>query len=105
MMSDDPFGICADPECGDDEPPKDLPSFKDMVKSLAGATNDVVRGMLGGDGLLVTEDIYIERINICNSCPFFRKEDKRCTKCGCFMEAKTRLKKTYCPVNKWEAII
>jgi hypothetical protein len=104
-MTDDPFGICAEPECGDEEPPKDLPSFGEMVKSLAGTTNDVVRGMLGGDGLLVTEDIYNERMNICNSCPFFIKESKRCTKCGCFMEAKTRLKKTYCPINKWGAMI
>jgi hypothetical protein len=103
-MSDDPFGICDEPECGDEEPPKELPSFKDMVKSLAGTAGDVARGVLDGEGLLVAEDIYNERINICNSCPFLT-ENKRCTKCGCFMEAKTRLKKTYCPIDKWSAII
>jgi hypothetical protein len=104
-MTDDPFGICGEPECGDGGSSQDLPSFTDMIKSLTGTTSEVVRGVLNGDGLLVLEDIYNERMAICNGCSYFRKDDKRCTKCGCFMEAKTRLKKTYCPIDKWEAII
>lgn len=105
IMSNDPFGICAEPKCDDTEPVKELPSFKDMVKSLAGTMKDVAGGVLHGEGLLVTEQIYNERMSVCNGCEFFRQEDKRCSQCGCFMEAKTRLKKTYCPIHKWDAIV
>lgn len=100
-MSNDPFGVCLEPKCGDEEQPKELPSFTDMARGLLGSAKDIVGGVVHGEGLLVTEEIYTERMSMCNTCEFFRKEDKRCTQCGCFMEAKTRFKKTFCPVGKW----
>lgn len=100
-MLNDPFGFCAEPKCNDEETPKDLPSFKDMVKNLAGTMKDVADGAIHGEGILVTEEIYNQRITICNGCEFFIKDSKRCTQCGCFMEAKTRLKKVFCPIHKW----
>jgi len=103
-MNNDPFGFCAEPECNDELPPRELPSFTDMARNLLDSAKDVVSGMVHGEGLLVTEEIYTTRMNICNSCEFFRVDDKRCSKCGCFMEAKTRLKKTYCPIHKWGTI-
>lgn len=101
-MSNDPFGVCLEPKCND-EAPKELPSFADMAKGFLGSAKDVVTGVVQGEGVMVTEEIYTNRMNICNACEFFRREDKRCTQCGCFMEAKTRFKKTFCPVHKWEA--
>lgn len=103
-MSNDPFGICVEPKCADDTPTKDLPSFTDMLKNLADTAKDVASGVVHGEGVFVTEEIYIHRMNICNGCEFFRKEDKRCSQCGCFMEAKTRLKKAFCPTHKWEMV-
>jgi tRNA(Ile2) C34 agmatinyltransferase TiaS len=100
-MTTNPFGFCAEPNCTDDEPPKDLPSFKNMTKNLLGTAVDVLTGVTRGEGVFVTEPVYTERMNICNGCEFFRKEDKRCTQCGCFMEAKTRLKNVECPIHKW----
>ena len=41
-----------------------------------------------------------ERMEICNSCPF-KGDDQRCGKCGCFLPAKTRVKKSTCPIGKW----
>lgn len=102
-MSNDPFGVCTEPECNDDESTNTLPSFTDMAKGFLDSAKDVVSGVVHGEGVMVTEDVYTQRISICNGCEFFRHEDKRCTQCGCFMEAKTRFKKTYCPVHKWEA--
>jgi formamidopyrimidine-DNA glycosylase len=102
-MSHDPFGVCLEPKCTDDEPPKELPSLKDMAKGFIGSAKDVLTGAIQGDGILVTEEVYTERMSICNGCEFFRKEDKRCSQCGCFMETKTRFKKTYCPIHKWES--
>jgi len=41
-----------------------------------------------------------ERMDICNSCPF-KGDDNRCGKCGCFLPAKTRVKKSSCPISRW----
>lgn len=100
-MSSDPFGVCLQPECTDEESTKELPSFKDMAKQFISSAADVVGGVIDGTDILVTEHVYTNRITTCHGCEFFRKDDKRCTKCGCFMEAKTRFAKTNCPIGKW----
>lgn len=41
------------------------------------------------------------RLKICNSCAAFRKNTKRCSKCGCFMNFKSTLKQAKCPIGKW----
>lgn len=101
-MSVDPFGVCLEPECHDSST-KELPSFSDMAKGFIGSAKDIITGVVQGEGLLVTEELHNHRLNICNGCEFFRLEDKRCSKCGCFMEAKSKFKKTYCPIGKWNA--
>jgi tRNA(Ile2) C34 agmatinyltransferase TiaS len=101
-MSNDPFGFCAEPECSDEPPSKELPPFKVMTKNLLGTTKDIIASVARGEEMFVEEAVYIDRMNICNGCEFFRRDDKRCTQCGCFMEAKTRFKKTYCPIGKWK---
>jgi len=40
------------------------------------------------------------RMDICNTCPF-KGDDQRCGKCGCFLPAKTRVKKSSCPIGRW----
>ena len=52
----------------------------------------------------VTEEIRNERYETCKACPFFIKDSKRCSDCGCFMEAKTWVggdPDTLCPQKKW----
>jgi rubrerythrin len=44
------------------------------------------------------------RMWICKKCEFLENKDsmlKKCTKCGCMMEAKVRLPLAKCPLNKW----
>jgi hypothetical protein len=97
----DPFGYCAEPECYD-EPA--LPSMGEMAKGLLQSTGEVVQGILKNEGVFVSDDIQRERMRICSSCEFFRYSDNRCSKCGCFMQNKTKLKKVECPVHKWDAV-
>lgn len=52
----------------------------------------------------VDEKIGDERMAICNACPFLIQATKTCTKCGCFMTAKTKLPHASCPEGKWQAI-
>lgn len=42
-----------------------------------------------------------KRFSMCQACPHF--EDPRCTLCGCFMQAKTKIPQASCPVGKWTA--
>ena len=72
-----------------------------MAKGLAGSAKDIISGVVAGEGLLASDEVYNHRMNICGGCEFFLKEDKRCSKCGCFMEAKTKFIKTKCPMDKW----
>ena len=47
------------------------------------------------------EELKEYRMSICKECPFLSKRANKCTKCGCFMDLKTTLKKAKCPVGKW----
>lgn len=49
----------------------------------------------------VDPKIYSERLMICIDCPFFLKDSKTCTECGCFMIIKTKIPTATCPVGKW----
>ena len=52
----------------------------------------------------VSQEIRDERYETCKACPLFDKNSKRCTGCGCFMEAKTWVggdPAKLCPKAKW----
>lgn len=54
----------------------------------------------------VTEEVRNKRYDVCKACPAFIEDSKRCSECGCFMEAKTWVNadaKILCPLNKWES--
>jgi rRNA maturation protein Nop10 len=48
----------------------------------------------------VKTDIAQERLAICQQCPFYLPTGI-CSKCGCFMSAKTKLPNAKCPEDKW----
>lgn len=53
------------------------------------------------DTILSPEELYNQRITICRECEFFREQSVTCSKCGCYMQLKTRLTGANCPVGKW----
>jgi hypothetical protein len=53
--------------------------------------------------MLVSKDLQVARLAICESCPELTTLS-RCQKCGCFMTGKTRLTKAKCPLNKWPKV-
>lgn len=44
-----------------------------------------------------------ERMNICQTCVYYRPLTTQCAKCGCFMKFKTMLMRASCPKGKWES--
>jgi hypothetical protein len=51
----------------------------------------------------VPEQVAKDRMNTCLECEHFIRATKQCGKCFCFMEFKTTLKKSFCPIEKWTA--
>ena len=49
----------------------------------------------------VENPVFIERFEICKSCPEFIKLTTQCKQCGCIMSAKTKLPNAECPLGKW----
>jgi len=103
-MSTDPFGICAEENCEDTSPPKELPSAYNQLKGFIATAKDVVSGAVHGEGVVASEEIRNYRMTICRSCMFFMEADERCVKCGCFMKTKTMFKHAECPVGKWDKV-
>ncbi len=42
-----------------------------------------------------------QRMSICMTCPKLISLTKQCSLCGCFMELKTTLEQSKCPIGKW----
>lgn len=70
-------------------------SIADMTKSLIENSVNIVK-----TGTL-TKEARDERLNTCIQCEHFIEKSKRCSECGCFMEAKTWITGATCPVGKW----
>jgi ribosomal protein L32 len=45
--------------------------------------------------------IQEKRMSVCKSCPQFIRFTHQCKKCGCLMDAKTKLADATCPIGKW----
>lgn len=79
-------------------------------KKIHASTGKMLSGIASGIGQAVmngriSEKIRDERYAICQSCPHFIEESKRCSECGCFMELKTWIAgdpDNLCPKKKWK---
>ena len=76
------------------------PSLLKMVQNFTKASiAHVSNGMK-----TVSTDVYTERLDACNSCPFFQNATKRCGKCGCLLEHKAKWESSDCPdtPSRWK---
>ena len=48
-----------------------------------------------------SKSIATERMNICLNCEIRNPKFNICTICGCYLPAKTKLKKSECPMELW----
>jgi len=78
-----------------------LPSTIDMAANLAATLKDTALSFLKSGKVMVYDDVKNGRLQICNSCDAYIKEQKRCSRCGCFMETKARMSGAKCPIDKW----
>ena len=76
------------------------PSAFKMGRNLASDTWKSMKAFARGKEVMTSADKAFERLEICKGCEFYT-EEKRCTKCGCFMEVKTHFEASECPIKKW----
>tara|TARA_B100000902_G_scaffold394131_1_gene449793 strand:+ start:1033 stop:1302 length:270 start_codon:yes stop_codon:yes gene_type:complete len=72
-----------------------------QLQGLSHTLVDTVGDMSKGRNVFCPSNIVNERMSICNGCPEFVTNTSQCKQCGCFMSAKSRLKKASCPIGKW----
>ena len=69
------------------------PSFFQMAKNFTQAAGKhIANGMKA-----VSQEIYLDRLNACNTCPHLIQEKKQCGLCGCMLEHKAKWETSTCP--------
>lgn len=59
----------------------------------------VIKDLLTGNLQFVDSQTKNQRMDICNSCE--ARKLNFCSVCGCYLPAKTKLKKSECPMELW----
>ena len=78
-----------------------LPSIGNMLFSLTEALKSNLTQIASKGVLLAEDNLVSKRISLCLGCEFLIQNSERCIKCGCYMNMKTRLQVSKCPVGKW----
>ena len=83
----------------------ELPSNAARAASFIAAAAKAARGVLATGKLVAAPDVVAERMAVCEACPNFLASDSplgpKCSRCGCFLKAKTVLITQHCPEGKW----
>lgn len=81
----------------DIEKPVEMPSLIQQATNFTKSTiKHVTTGAKNAD-----MNLQQQRLDICNDCSFYDKENDRCKKCGCFLKVKTKWLSSQCPLKKW----
>jgi tRNA(Ile2) C34 agmatinyltransferase TiaS len=79
-----------------------MSSFKDKLKLAMESAKTIAKNAIEGNDLTVPNEVYLERLSICNGCEKHVKATNQCGECGCFLSVKGKLAGMKCPLNKWK---
>lgn len=71
-----------------------------MAKTAAVAMTNEVKAIAAGKDAITEQEIS-RRLVLCHRCDLFLPQQKRCSRCGCYMDFKARMRSQHCPVGKW----
>jgi|GEM_PF-1086684 len=74
-----------------------------QIRSFAGAVAAECGAAIAG-APAVSQEEKAGRIAICEGCDYFAATDRRCSKCGCWVDAKAGFRTQGCPEGKWPAL-
>lgn len=61
---------------------------------------DAAKAVVNRDGL-ADQSIVDKRLEVCSKCPALLALTRQCTKCGCFVDLKSKFSQANCPDFKW----
>ena len=77
----------------------EMPTKGTMAKNVVGSFAKNLKSLAGGNPLNADPKVIKERQAMCKACEFM--QNKRCTKCGCWLQYKTILRAESCPADRW----
>jgi hypothetical protein len=77
------------------------PPLTSQIKSAAGAVVAECGAAMTGVPQ-IDANTKAARLTTCEGCEFFIAADRRCQKCGCWMEVKAGFRAATCPEGKWQ---
>lgn len=75
--------------------------FKNKVRNLFNSIKNIAIDTSNGKEIIVSDEIYKQRVDTCMNCPFLSDDKNICTQCGCIIKAKAKFKSNECPKNYW----
>ncbi len=82
-------------------PPESPPAYPPVGRQLLKAVTAAVTGQT----IMATTEERERRQAICDVCPEWDVQQRRCKKCGCNGNLKLALATESCPIGKWLAVI
>jgi len=77
-----------------------LPSALTMVRNAATAAVQEAQALAAGTAAVADAEVE-RRLALCDKCDLFIPQQNRCSRCGCFMKFKAKLRSQHCPIGKW----
>jgi len=74
---------------------------KDKIKLALESMGDIIKEAMETGEVKAAPEIINKRCKTCELCEEFIDHIRKCRACGCYMDLKTVLKATKCPLNKW----
>lgn len=83
---------------------KDYPSLFQQAKNLSKFGWDMIQYIMQNEDtvLIVSDEVFRERMTICKACDRYDDLQNRCMECGCFLNQKARVVLDGCPLDKWK---
>jgi len=79
------------------------PSLGAQAASFVGSVVVECGAALRGEPEVTVEERRA-RIEICEACDYFQVTDRRCSRCGCWVNVKAGFRMEACPEEKWGAL-
>lgn len=79
----------------------EYPTFFDQIKNLSNLAAKIPRDLYQGKKVMVSDEEYDRRLDVCYLCEHYEENDKRCKLCGCYVVAKAKFEVSSCPALKW----
>ena len=82
---------------------EEFPSLPEQGKNLLKSAYDILKGKIEDPSqpVLVNDDAYNARLEICMECDKLTSDTQMCKLCGCYMKIKAKVTHAHCPEHKW----